>query len=45
VSAVPASVPPGSSPDDHNPTGLYVLVVIVEALVISVLYWLGRHFA
>jgi len=42
VSAPPTT---GPSAEDRNPAGIYVLVVVVEALVISVLYWLGRHFS
>lgn len=26
-------------------TGLYVLVIVIEAAVIAGLYWFGRHFA
>jgi hypothetical protein len=40
-----SATPSGAPAHDRNPTGMYVLVVVVEVLVISALYWLGRHFA
>jgi hypothetical protein len=29
----------------HRPGRTYTLVLVVEALVIGTLYWVGRHFA
>jgi hypothetical protein len=42
---VSAAPPPSSSPDETNPSGVYALVLVVEVLVITALYWVGRHFS
>jgi hypothetical protein len=30
---------------DTNQSRVYVAVIVVEAVVIAALFWLGRHFA
>jgi hypothetical protein len=42
------SAPPANRPESHpgesDLSRTYILVLVFEALVISGLYWLGRHF-
>jgi hypothetical protein len=34
-----------TSPPEADLSRTYLLVLVVEAIVIAVLYWLGRHFS
>jgi hypothetical protein len=40
---MPAKSPP--TRDDANPTGTYILILVVEVVVIAGLYWVGRTFS
>jgi len=43
MSAAPADHP-GSRPGESDLSLTYILVLVVEAIVILGLFWLGRHF-
>jgi hypothetical protein len=43
--APPSDVAPVRDPGDTDLSRTYGLVLLVEAVVIAALYWLGRHFA
>jgi hypothetical protein len=36
---------PSQPADEHDLSRTYVLVLVVEAIVIGALYWLGAHFS
>jgi len=43
MTASQAGAPPDEPGSSMTPS--YVLVLVIEAVVLAILYWVGRHFA